>query len=316
MNQQVPNGKTLLSYLTWSCMKAIVIKPSRQISKLRIIKIKPIDYQVRLKSKLTREQITKSNIKSLQLNDLEESYRQNSVELRGKTKDLINFIRYCLQARAQGKIQFPIYCPKILQRVASALKIQTFWRGYKVRQQVKTTSTLTMHRAANHIQRWLRNLSFHHRHKFLKYIWDDLVDQPTYRLVLHEKLYMAISRLSVQVKNLFKLPLQESEIVIEKGNLHLVNSQNCRPILPSYFSIPQDSLVIESQSPTQYLSSTYAILHTGAKKVFTSIHSQTKFIVFEYPSQQILKQRKLLLALKTYNCKDHVYFQCVSALKT
>jgi hypothetical protein len=119
------------------------------------------------------------------------------------------FIRYVLTLRSKRRdpeTSYCVYVPNILQRVASAVKIQSMWRGYKTRSQTKVISQVLRQRAANRIQRWVRNLPFHHRLKFLKYIREDLTNTTGCRLVIHELLYFAIATLPT--RKFLKLPLQ------------------------------------------------------------------------------------------------------------
>lgn len=49
----------------------------------------------------------------------------------------------------------------------AAASIQRYWKGYKVRKSVNAYLRIKEKESAIKIQRWLRNLKFIHRHKFL-----------------------------------------------------------------------------------------------------------------------------------------------------
>jgi hypothetical protein len=55
----------------------------------------------------------------------------------------------------------------MLKRSISSVIIQRIWRGYIVRKKIQLHKKITERECAIRIQRWIRNLPFIHRHKFL-----------------------------------------------------------------------------------------------------------------------------------------------------
>lgn len=62
---------------------------------------------------------------------------------------------------------YPFLFEKVLQRTRAAIEIQRRWRGGKVRQHINAHLRIRQEEAAISIQRWIRNLKFQHRYKFL-----------------------------------------------------------------------------------------------------------------------------------------------------
>jgi len=60
-----------------------------------------------------------------------------------------------------------VVCKKLLLRTLSAVKIQNWWKGLRVRRIHNITKSVRAVNAATKIQRWIRNLRFIHRFKFL-----------------------------------------------------------------------------------------------------------------------------------------------------
>lgn len=60
-------------------MKTVVTKPKKKVTRLRIVKFKPIQYKVKELSKLTSQEREKIYIKSNLLDKLEESYSENAI---------------------------------------------------------------------------------------------------------------------------------------------------------------------------------------------------------------------------------------------
>lgn len=126
-----------------------------------------------------------------------------------------------------------MYVPTLLKRVASAVRIQSYWRGYQTRKRAPLVAYLTKWRAANKIQMWIRNLPFHHRLRFLKYMREDLIRCNGRRLVLPDSLYIHIN--TMRERKFLRLPYQNEQIVSDGLNVKLRISQgDIRSLLPSY----------------------------------------------------------------------------------
>lgn len=62
---------------------------------------------------------------------------------------------------------FPVLIQNIALRGRAAISIQRIWRGFKARQKVNAYEERRRKNSAIKIQRWIKNLGFYHRYRFL-----------------------------------------------------------------------------------------------------------------------------------------------------
>ena len=99
----------------------------------------------------------------------EADYNHYVLPLTSK-EDLINIIKkeYRKALLSDSKFcQIPFLIESFSLRSMAAVSIQRHWKGYKVRKSVDAYLRIKERESAIKIQRWLRNLKFIHRHKFL-----------------------------------------------------------------------------------------------------------------------------------------------------
>lgn len=61
-----------------------------------------------------------------------------------------------------------VFNREIVDRVVAATKIQCFWRKTQTLRSVNSIHAINKSRAARKIQRWIRNLPFLHRNRFIQ----------------------------------------------------------------------------------------------------------------------------------------------------
>lgn len=67
----------------------------------------------------------------------------------------------------QQPAPFPVLSERLLARTMAAVTVQRYWKGSRVRKWNHARKRIRENEAARMLQRWVRDLKFRHRYKFM-----------------------------------------------------------------------------------------------------------------------------------------------------
>jgi hypothetical protein len=226
-----------------------------------------------------------------------------------------------------------VFMPIQLHRIASAIRIQSVYRGYRFRKQLinqnlpSFNEQIVERRAVIFIQKWWQWYKIKGRLKALTKIklWIEKINSNV--LYLEENLYKKFESIIEQNKRYAQFPeqmiqfdfKQEYQIWIKKKNVELlgISERFEKQIMPKWWNVDFEIKLYGDMERTDYESDSMAILHYSENPIsiidnnswIKGKEQTVRFLKWEFNSVEEAKRRALILALLTYRFTKKTFVQ-------